>query len=408
MAVDCTNREVKRMMNNAMSPVMSNFADAMRGRIVIAAHAAQGYFHQRHYRAISDYSRFNFGSCTVINWGRLASNSISFVVSTATAVLIMSQRREYDPTRAALAITYSFLFPYFLALTSFLISMCLTGATSLERLLQFKRLPQEPEWHQDTDPEHWPSQGAIEFREVQLRYRPDLPLAVKGASFVIAPGEQIGVVGRTGAGKSSLLVLLFRLNEASGGHILLDGLDIATVGLRKLRRAMAVIPQEPLRLRGDVSHNLDPFGHFEPSVLAQTIVDVGLVQVRGESPDAVLATQVDAMSVGEAQLLSLARALLRRSEVKIVVMDEATSAIDPETDAQVQRVLASQLASQTRITIAHRLHTVISHKILVMADGGVAQFGYAKELAQDEAGQFAKMLSAMGSEASCKMMATLQ
>jgi len=406
IAVDRANREAKRMMNNAMSPVMSNFADTMRGRTVIAAHSAHSHFHARHYAAITDYSRFNFASCTIINWGRLVSNGISFTISTATAVVIMVKRRDYEPTHAALAITYSFLFPYFLALTSFLISMVLTGATSLERLLQFSHLPQEPEWHQEQDPnqESWPSQGAIEFRDVTLSYRPELPPAVKGASFSILAGEKVGVVGRTGAGKSSLLVLLFRLNEATSGQIILDGRNIAQVGLKKLRRAMAVIPQEPLRLRGDIRHNLDPFGQYDASTLSTTIIDVGLVQVRGESVDAVLTTQVDSISVGESQLLSLARALLRRDQVKIVVMDEATSAIDVETDAQVQRVLSEQLSTQTRITIAHRLNTIISHKILVMADGAVAQFGYAKEMAQDESGQFAVMLSAMGPEAASQLM----
>eukprot|EP00658_Telonema_sp_P-2_P049719 TRINITY_DN3784_c0_g1_i1.p1 TRINITY_DN3784_c0_g1~~TRINITY_DN3784_c0_g1_i1.p1 ORF type:complete len:606 (-),score=132.51 TRINITY_DN3784_c0_g1_i1:389-2206(-) len=410
-AVDRSNREVKRCMNHALGPLLTMFNDTWRGLDVIQMHSSESHVALRFAAAVDEYSRFSYASTRITNWGRLVSNLISFVVSITAASFVMAQRHSHEPTRVALALTNSFLLPYFFSLATYLLSATFTGLTSLERLLQLQAIPQEPPWYMpgdrpDPDPhlhpsphtpapcDDWPATGAIVFRDVDLKYRPDLPLSIKGASFVISDGEKVGVVGATGAGKSSLLTLLFRIVERSAGLITLDGVDIAQVGLHRLRRGMCVIPQEPLLLAGTVRHNLDPFNAHQDQLLTQVVQRVGL----RAGTKQVLEEEAAGMSAGEAQLLSLARALLRRDQVKLIVMDEATASVDTLTDSRLQAALRSYFQHHTFLTIAHRLNTVIDHKILVMDDGRVAEFGSAAELLGIQGGHFSRMVEAMGDE----------
>jgi len=295
----------------------------------------------------------------------------------SSAAFIILLVGSANPAELGLALTYAFMLPYFLQLWAQLAGMLKLGMTSLERLLQCMGddLPQEPPWQSATDASlvgrGWPSQGTVTFSDVSLIYRPGLPAAVRHCSFEIPGGSKVGVVGRTGAGKSSLFVLLFRLVDAAEGKIMIDGENVSNIGLLTLRRGMAIIPQEALLLEGSVYANIDPFGEHKRENVLDVLAKVGLGGLQDAEPRH--------LSAGQRQLLQMARTLVR--SVRLVVMDEPTSNVDPNTDALMQRLVRDELQGRTVITIAHRLDTVIdADRVLVMEKGNVAEYGRPHEL----------------------------
>ncbi|KAF9237596.1 putative YOR1-ABC transporter [Melanogaster broomeanus] len=251
----------------------------------------------------------------------------------------------------------------------------------------------------------WPSHGALEFNDVKMSYRPGLPLVLNGISLSIKGGEKIGVVGRTGAGKSSLMLALYRIVELSGGSIVLDSIDISTIGLKDLRTKISIIPQDPLLFSGTIRSNLDPFNRYDDatlwdalrrSCLVDTPSDKEEVVSGEETPqnrynlDSVVESEGANLSVGERSLLSLARALVK--DCKIVVLDEATASVDLETDSKIQRPIQTEFSDRTLLCIAHRLRTIISYdRILVLDAGQVAEFDTPYNLYQRERGLFRGM-----------------
>lgn len=222
----------------------------------------------------------------------------------------------------------------------------------------------------------WPKDGEVQFQDYATRYREGLDLIIKDITVSVAPGEKVGIVGRTGAGKSSLMLSLFRIIEPAQGTILIDGVDVTKIGLHDLRSKLTIIPQDPVLFSGTVRTNLDPFksksdediwAALELSHLKNFVsgLDRGLeheVQEGGEN-----------LSVGQRQLLCLARALLRKS--KVLVLDEATAAVDMETDSLIQQTIRREFAGSTILTIAHRLNTIMDYdRILVLEQGRVAEF----------------------------------
>lgn len=251
---------------------------------------------------------------------------------------------------------------------------------SMERILQYCHLESEAPHESDKDrslsPE-WPEKGVIEFKEAKLRYRPGLPLVLKGLNLTIPSQSRVGIVGRTGAGKSSLVTALLRLVELDDGQIILDGVDIKSIGLRRLRSSIAVIPQDPVLFSGSIKSNLDPFEQFADERLVDVLVRVGLWTNESGSAVKSLEDQVlqdgSNFSAGQRQLLVIARALLDGAGV--VICDEATAAIDAEADSRIQRVLRTDFAKATTLTVAHRLNTIMdSTHILVMSDGKAVEF----------------------------------
>ena len=228
-----------------------------------------------------------------------------------------------------------------------------------------------------------------------MRYRDDFPDVLKGVSASIAGGEKIGIVGRTGAGKSSIAALIFRLVEASGGQILIDGVDCATVGLGALRRAITVIPQDPVLMAGTIRHNLDPFNQYSDEAIAAALKKAQLDPAMAPIKVAAGGTN---LSAGQRQLLCFARAFL--SVRKIVLLDEPTASCDQATDNQVQALVETEFADSTVLTIAHRLNTIVTaDRILVMRDGQVAEFGTPEELAGRPESEFSAAIEAVGGSA---------
>mmetsp|Transcript_27442 Transcript_27442/g.75603 ORF Transcript_27442/g.75603 Transcript_27442/m.75603 type:complete len:292 (+) Transcript_27442:2-877(+) len=271
---------------------------------------------------------------------------------------------------------------------------------AVERIKEYSVLEQEASRKTLVDEtlQHvrWPAKGGIVFKNCKFRYRPGLPLVLKGLNIEIPGGSKVGVVGRTGSGKSTLMVALMRIGELTEGSIHIDGQDISDLGLDTLRRAIAVIPQDPILFQGSIRSNLDPFNEFSDEQLLQTLQRVGLrgrhCGEHGASQQ--IATCVDSLadsvseggmnfSVGERQLLVIGRALLHGS--KIIVMDEATAAVDCETDAIIQETIRKEFADATCIIVAHRLHTIMeSDYVLSISDGTAVQFDMPSRLLQQE------------------------
>lgn len=271
---------------------------------------------------------------------------------------------------------------------------------AVERIVALLNLPTEAELVTYV-PRDWPSQGAVSFENVTVRYRAHLPPVLRGLSLAIRPREKVGIVGRTGAGKSTMLATLLRLVEVSEGSVLIDGVDVATLGLETLRHAIAVIPQEPTLFSGKLRDNLDPFGEHADEALWTALRRARLhevVRALEGGLSATVAENGDNFSAGTRQLLCLARALLR--QCRVVVLDEATASVDVETDALIQRLIREEMREQTVLTIAHRLETILDYdRVVVMQDGQVAESGAPGELMRAPQSLFAQMTRSLAARA---------
>ncbi|CAK9805268.1 Probable multidrug resistance-associated protein lethal(2)03659 [Anthophora plagiata] len=271
--------------------------------------------------------------------------------------------------------------------------------TSIERVLEYSNLEEEPfldSIPEKKPPDEWPTKGLVEFKNVRLRYGPKSAYVLKGINFVIKPKEKVGVVGRTGAGKSSLISALFRLAYVEG-EIVIDGIPTDTIALHDFRSRISIIPQEPVLFGGSLRRNLDPFDEYSDNILWDALQQV---ELKGTISDMVaglnskVAEEGSNFSVGQRQLLCLVRALVRNN--KIMILDEATANVDPQTDALIQETVRKKFVDCTVITIAHRLNTIMdSDKILVMDQGNLVEFDHPYVLLQKK-GYFYNMLQQTG------------
>lgn len=259
---------------------------------------------------------------------------------------------------------------------------------SVERLKEYSEVESEAPWEIPARKpnEGWPQKGLVEFSGYSARYREGLDLVVKNIKFDIQPGQKVGIVGRTGAGKSSLTLALFRIIEAAGGEISIDGVDISKIGLHDLRSKLTIIPQDPVLFSGTLRMNLDPFEQHSDEDIWEGLEYSYLKDYVSTLPDKLqhlCSEGGENLSVGQRQLICLARALLRRS--KILVLDEATAAVDLQTDDLIQKTIRDQFRASTVITIAHRLNTIIDYdRIVVLGEGEVREYDSPQNLLENK------------------------
>ena len=266
----------------------------------------------------------------------------------------------------------------------------------VERVIDYINIPQEAALTL-TGYKFQVTKGDIEFKNVQLRYSSDFSPALKGVSFRVEAGERLGIVGRTGAGKTSLQTALLRLVEITSGQITIDGVDISSVGLHDLRGEISIIPQDPVLFSGSLRFALDPFSSFQDEQLWQSLKEVQLsekiISLEGQLYFSVSEGGSN-FSVGERQLLCLARAILKRS--KIIMLDEATSNVDSVTDLKIQQVLSDKFKDCTLLTIAHRIESIIDYdKVLVMDKGEIIECDTPHTLMQDPSSRFSNLVGNM-------------
>ncbi|XP_049513137.1 ATP-binding cassette sub-family C member 3-like [Dermacentor silvarum] len=315
-----------------------------------------------------------------------------------------------DPSSLGLALSSATSVPLALMSLCLMLFCTLLVTVSFERCLEYTKLPPEADIaetpHEDKHApikmpllEKWPSDGVVEFQDYSSSYRPGVaPNVLNNVSFSVKAREKVGVVGRTGAGKSSLVLALLRILRASKGRILIDGVDIAQVPLKKLRRAITVIPQDPSLVRGTLRLNLDPTGSHSDGQLWQSLRQAHLAPLVKGHPAGLDMETADGgtnLSVGQRQLVCLARALLRGS--KVLLLDEATSQMDGDTDRLIQTTLREAFGNSTLIAIAHRIHTVLDYeRILVMDEGRVREYDTPASLLSDPDSAFYKMATDAG------------
>lgn len=395
--VNKANREVKREANAAMAPVQSNMSEAVHCRSVARAMSCSHFFINRNYELTDALNRSNYVTYSIMSWMQLFGSFIASFVSITTGVLVITVYVDVlEPGEAGLVLSYSFLLPYFLSFIAMIITTLRAYFTALERIQEYENLPQEPPHCLPGDEAltAWPSEGVIAFDNAGLRYAPQMPPALRDITIRIPARARVGVVGRTGAGKSSLMSLVFRLVDSTQGKVLIDGVDTQKVGLRKLRKSISIVPQEPILMNGTVRYNLDPFNEKSEVELERAL---RMAYLDPELLDLDINGGGDSLSAGQQQLLCFARALLHRAPV--VIMDEPTANCDMETDDQIQAMVRREFADATVLTIAHRINTVIdSDLIIVMGAGAVLEFGPPAELLDRRGGELARMVDSMGPE----------
>lgn len=238
----------------------------------------------------------------------------------------------------------------------------------------------------DLNMSDWPSKGNIEFQNFSVQYRPNTDIVLKGISFIINSGEKVGIIGRTGSGKSTITLSLFRILEALSGRILIDNKDISKVPLSILRKKLTLIPQDSGILNGSLRYNIDPTNEFSKDEIMRVIKEIGLYEILN-SKNIESEISNESLSAGEKQLICIARAILRRS--KIIMIDEATANIDNFTEEKIQAAFKLFLSSSTILAIAHRIKTIIGYdKVLVLSQGEVVEYGPPKELVKNTKGVF--------------------
>uniref|UniRef100_A0A6B2KWR0 Uncharacterized protein n=1 Tax=Arcella intermedia TaxID=1963864 RepID=A0A6B2KWR0_9EUKA len=306
----------------------------------------------------------------------------------------------YSPGLLAITLTYAPSVVTNLRDFAKLYTVLETQMNSVERIKQYVKMPTEadPIIEGHRPPPSWPSDGNIEFKRLKLRYRPNTPVVLWGITCKILPGEKIGIVGRTGAGKSSLLQALFRMAEPDEGKILIDGIDIASIGLEDLRSKLSIIPQEPVMFIGTIRYNLDPAGKFTDEDLWQALELANLANhIKGLAnglEEEVLENGSN-FSVGQRQLFCMARVLLQKP--KILLMDEATASVDIETDQIIQTTIRRSFADANILVIAHRLNTVMDlDRIMVLDKGRIIEFDSPRNLVKDPKSYLNGMIEATG------------
>ncbi|KAH8086808.1 multidrug resistance-associated ABC transporter [Filobasidium floriforme] len=388
-----SSREIKRLDSLQRSFVYSSFGEQLGGLSTIRAFGMQDHFLKRLQEKADRQMRSEYLIVTARRWLVLRLDSLGTLLILGIGLFGVGLRNQVDPIKLGVVLTYSIRTVQVFGLMVHYAVQVEQEMNTAERVLHYIDLEHEAAPSLGCDPpSNWPQNGHVIFDNVQMRYRPDLPLVLKGLTFQAQPGEKVGIVGRTGAGKSSLAQALFRIVELAEGSIKIDGYDLRNIGLDTLRSQLSALPQDTLLFSGTMRENLDPTGIKSDHELNDILHRCGLVptaaQIQAGSDverykkfqlDAIISDDGENFSGGERQLVALCRALVKNSHV--LLLDEATSSVDPETDAIIQDCIRKEFSSTTLLCIAHRLATIAFYdKVLVMDAGRIAEFAHPLEL----------------------------
>ncbi|KAJ7259774.1 ABC protein [Mycena rebaudengoi] len=398
--------EMKRLDSMLRSILYAHLSESLTGLSTIRSYGEIPRFIQDNKYYIDLENRALLLTVTNQRWLAVRLDALGSILVFLVGILAATGVSGISPAQIGLILTYTTSLTQMFAVSTRLSAEVENYMNSVERVVHYSRgdvIPREAEHESDKEhkpPAEWPARGVIDFKNVTMSYRPGLPNVLHGISMSIKAGEKVGVVGRTGAGKSSLTLCLLRIVEYSGS-IVVDDVDIAKIGLTDLRSNIAIIPQEPTLFSGTVRTTLDPFSKYDDTRLWDALRRSYLVETRPSTPtepdqpesrtrltlDTVIEADGANLSVGERSLLSLARALVKDS--RVVILDEATASVDLETDKKIQQTIQTQFKDQTLICIAHRLRTIISYdRILVLDAGNIVEFDSPLKLFNQEGGVF--------------------
>jgi len=392
--------------------MLSLFGEMIHGMTTIRAWGYEQKFTDMVRARANDYTRpaylFRAGS----RWLGFRAESYASAVALLAGLFIIWNMDSIDAGQAGFAMTYALTLTEIVLWLIRYYSNMEMNMNSVERVKEYLEIEQEAPGIVEgkQPPAAWPTSGAIQVRNLVVRYTPNLPPVLNQLTFSVSPGEKVGVVGRTGAGKSTLSLALLRYVEPSGGTITIDGLDVCDMGLEDVRRCITIIPQDPLLFKGTVRANLDPFEEHEDMTLWEALRRAQLVDqsampsgspseangfsssssstmaaeeggqseqqgdtVVFKSLETAIAENGGNLSLGQRQLVALARALVRRS--KVIIMDEATASVDFDTDAKIQQTIRSEFRDSTLLCIAHRLRTIVDYdRVLVLDKGRIVEY----------------------------------
>ncbi|KAE9367318.1 P-loop containing nucleoside triphosphate hydrolase protein [Stipitochalara longipes BDJ] len=435
-------RSIKRLESIQKSPMISHFSASLQGLSTIRAFANQEVFEKRMDDLINSYSTATWHNWLFNNWVGYNMALIGSIFSGVVAAFVVSTP-HVGASLGGFALAFSLQYRRAVNMTLRQVAATELDMNAAERIFEYSALNIETEKGVDVRAS-WPEKGELEVKDLEVGYAEGLPSILKGLNFHAEMNQRVGIVGRTGAGKSTLSLALFRFLEARKGSITIDGVDISTVRLHDLRTRLAIIPQDPVLFSGTIRSNLDPFDQFSDFQLHEALQRVHLVPSANNTPvpellvpessaspteGASSATSLTAaepngnkentniflsltspissaganLSQGQKQLLCLARAILSRP--KVLLLDEATSAVDKNTDKLIQRSIREEFANTTLLVVAHRLSTVMDFdRILVMREGVAAEFGTPAELLKIEEGVFKGMVAQSGEKEELEKM----
>uniref|UniRef100_A0A5B6Z7L2 ABC-type xenobiotic transporter n=2 Tax=Davidia involucrata TaxID=16924 RepID=A0A5B6Z7L2_DAVIN len=390
-------KELMRINGTTKSFVANHLAESVAGAMTIRAFEEEDRFFAKNLDLIDINASPFFHSFAANEWliQRLETLS-ALVLSSSALCMVLLPPGTFSSGFIGMALSYG------LSLNMSLVFSIQNQCTlanyiiSVERLNQYMHIPSEaPEViEENRPPVNWPAVGKVEIQDLQIKYRPDAPLVLRGISCTFEGGHRIGIVGRTGSGKTTLIGALFRLVEPVGGKIVVDGIDISTIGLHDLRSRFGIIPQDPTLFKGTVRYNLDPLSQHTDLEIWEVLEKCQLreaVQEKEEGLDSLVAEDGSNWSMGQRQLFCLGRALLRRS--KVLVLDEATASIDNATDSILQKTIRTEFADCTVITVAHRIPTVMDcTMVLAISDGKLMEYDEPMKLIKKEGSLFGQLV----------------
>ncbi|XP_037964111.2 ATP-binding cassette sub-family C member 4 isoform X2 [Plutella xylostella] len=396
-------QSIKRLEGTTRSPVFSHMSATLNGISTIRSAGAQQ-------RLVKEFDRFQ--DIHTSTWSSYLASGVTlgfwldficvlYLAIVIVAFLVIDSKTIFSGN-VGLAISQTLILTGMLQFGVRQTAEVISQMTSVERILQYTNIEREPQWEKGAreTPKGWPSRGRIEFRNCYMKYTPeDLPV-LKNLNIIIENGWKVGIVGRTGAGKSSLISSLFRLSIVEG-EILIDDVDTGYLSLQELRSKVSIIPQEPVLFSATVRYNLDPFNDYEDEQLWQALEAVDL-KAAIPALDFKVSEGGSNFSLGQRQLVCLARAILRGN--RILVLDEATANVDPKTDEFIQRTIRRKFADCTVLTVAHRLNTIMdSDRVMVMDTGRLVEFDHPYKLLTNPEGHFTKMVKETGEKMSSQL-----
>nr|XP_016504404.1 PREDICTED: putative ABC transporter C family member 15 isoform X2 [Nicotiana tabacum] len=392
-----TARELARLSGVQRAPILHHFAESLAGAATIRAFNQKDRFAHANLSLIDGHSRPWFHNISAQEWLSFRLNQLStFVFAFFLVLLVTLPVGIINPSIAGLAVTYGIYLNYSQAAVIWNICGTENKMISVERILQYSDLASEAPLVIENCrlSSTWPETGTISFQNLQIRYAEHLPSVLKNITCTFPGSKKVGVVGRTGSGKSTLTQALFRIVEPKEGSIIIDNIDICKIGLHDLRSRFSIIPQDPTMFDGTVRGNLDPIAQHSDTEIWEALDKCQLGDIIRAKPEKLESTVVENgenWSVGQRQLFCLGRALLKKSS--ILVLDEATASVDAATDAVLQKIISQEFRNRTVITIAHRIHTVInSDLVLVLNEGRIAEYDSPAKLLEREDSFFSKLI----------------
>uniref|UniRef100_A0A8D2ZP87 ATP-binding cassette, sub-family C (CFTR/MRP), member 3 n=1 Tax=Scophthalmus maximus TaxID=52904 RepID=A0A8D2ZP87_SCOMX len=373
-----TSRQLKRLESVSRSPIYSNFSETITGASVIRAYGRHSAFVLMSDTKVDENQKSYYPGIVSNRWLGVRIEFIGNCIVLFAAMFAVTRKQSLTAGLVGLSVSYALQVTMSLNWMVRMTSDLESNIVAVERVKEYSETKPEAPWEvEDKKPSpNWPVEGNVQFQNYSVRYREGLDLVLKNLTLSVKGGEKIGIVGRTGAGKSSMTLCLFRLLEAAAGEITIDEVKIAEIGLHDLRSKLTIIPQEPVLFSGTLRMNLDPFEQCSDDELWKALEQSHLHKFVRNQPAKLELECTEGgenLSVGQRQLVCLARALLRKT--RILVLDEATAAIDLETDDLIQSTIRTQFEDCTVFTIAHRLNTIMDYtRVLVLDKGQVAEF----------------------------------